>query len=223
MWNEALAWKYGNPQTKQSVRPFTKKDWNQLLGHCMAVTDAPCNLFAAELLEAYPDAKVILTTRDTPEQWWKSVNESLLPFTRYWEDTTSLSARFLKAFGPQHPPALSTFVDWCAEIYLRPWYDEDDAKRLYAEHNERIRALVPRERLLEFNVKQGWEPLCRFLGKDVPDSPFPRVNDKEQWDRFAGENARIVRRVAVSNFLKTVGVPLLAVLVAGVGMFVRWT
>lgn len=44
-------------------------------------------------------------------------------------------------------------------------------------HNEHVRSVVPRERLLEFQVQQGWEPLCRFLDKRVPKEPFPRVNE----------------------------------------------
>jgi hypothetical protein len=49
-------------------------------------------------------------------------------------------------------------------------------KSVYREHNERVRAVIPRDKLLVFNVKQGWEPLCEFLGVEVPDVPFPRAN-----------------------------------------------
>ena len=49
----------------------------------MAVADAPCNLFADGFLEAYPETKVILTLKDSAEQWYKAVNESLLPFTKF--------------------------------------------------------------------------------------------------------------------------------------------
>lgn len=88
------------------------------------------------------------------------------------------------------------------KIYLRPWYDEENAKRLYAEHSEHIRTLVSKETLREYNVKEGWGPLCEFLGEEVPAEGFPRVNYREQWEGFVGENAGMVRRVAVRRFLR---------------------
>ena len=54
-------------------------------------------------------------------------------------------------------------------------------------HNERVKAVIPADRLLVFDVRQGWQPLCAFLGVAVPDTPFPRTNDRaEFWDRVSG-------------------------------------
>jgi hypothetical protein len=63
LWGQAIEAKF-----EGKGKPFTKEQWDQLLGHCQAVTDTPCNMFGKELIEAYPNAKVILTTRD-PDAW----------------------------------------------------------------------------------------------------------------------------------------------------------
>lgn len=64
-----------------------------------------------------------------------------------------------------------------------------------------IRGLVPKERLLEWSVEDGWEPLCEFLGKPVPDEPFPHVNAAAGW---AGQEMRIGKKYimgAIKNVL----------------------
>lgn len=54
----------------------------------------------------------------------------------------------------------------------------DKLREGYLKHNEHIRSIVPKDNLLEFRPEQGWEPLCNFLGKDVPkDEPYPRLNE----------------------------------------------
>lgn len=67
-------------------------------------------------------------------------------------------------------------------LRLIPWMGMDrfpeNGKKYYREHNELVRRVVPKEKLLEYNVKEGWGPLCRFLGKEVPDVPFPHVNER---------------------------------------------
>ena len=61
--------------------------------------------------------------------------------------------------------------------------DRDFAIGVYQEHNEAVRREVPAERLIDFEVKQGWAPLCAFLGKPVPETPFPNVNDSAEFKR----------------------------------------
>lgn len=64
----------------------------------------------------------------------------------------------------------------------------------YLEHNKRVRKACPPERLLEFKLGSGWEPLCEFLGKEVPGCPYPNVNDKEM---FIGVNKAVMNRATV--------------------------
>lgn len=164
MWMDALAAKYDGVG-----EPFTREDWDQLLGNCQAVCDWPAVAFARELIEAYPEAKVILTTRDA-DPWHASTMK-----TFYWR---------------AHEPELGMLssVSWAAGMYrpmIRKFFDgffEGDfpgrGKEIYRRHYDEVRALVPKDRLLEFRVSEGWEPLCRFLGEPVPKGEgFPNVND----------------------------------------------
>ena len=65
------------------------------------------------------------------------------------------------------------------------WENRHKLKQGFIDHNEKIRKLVPREKLLEFRVQEGWEPLCKFLGKDVPDVPYPRLNEGDNAAKYA--------------------------------------
>ncbi|KAK1481796.1 hypothetical protein CTAM01_13854 [Colletotrichum tamarilloi] len=109
--------------------PFTRKDWDELFGSYDAVTDLSC-FWAVQLIDAYPDAKIILTERDF-DKWFPSFDSQVIQ----------------PLFGP-----------W-VDVFL----------------------------------KDGWEPLCKFLEKDVPkDKSFPRVNDKASHT----ESDRVIRRAA---------------------------
>jgi hypothetical protein len=55
-------------------------------------------------------------------------------------------------------------------------FDKAHCLRVVEQHCERVRRTLPAQRLLVYRVQEGWEPLCRFLGVDVPDEPFPHVN-----------------------------------------------
>ena len=76
--------------------------------------------------------------------------------------------------------------------------DEDNAKKVYISMHEEVRRIVPKDRLLEFQLKDGWRPLCEFLGKDVPDTPFPRVNESAEF----GERMKLIMKLAVIRVAK---------------------
>ncbi|KAF4122323.1 NAD dependent epimerase dehydratase [Geosmithia morbida] len=168
MWMDALRAKYDGVG-----KPFTREDWDQLLGNAQAVCDWPAIAFAKELIEAYPEAKVVLTNRDV-DSWHASTMRTV-----YWR-VTDPELRWLSNF------------DWAAGMYypmLRKFFDTffrgdfpNQGKDVFLNHYDEVRSLVPRDRLLEYRVQDGWEPLCRFLGEPVPaDSPFPNVNDNSDF------------------------------------------
>ena len=65
---------------------------------------------------------------------------------------------------------------------------QPELEKAFLAHSDAVQAAVPADRLLVYQVKEGWEPLCAFLGKPVPDEPFPRTNDRgEFWDRVSGK------------------------------------
>lgn len=184
LWRDAFAAKFDNGPA------FTRADWDQLLGHCQAVCDWPAVAFAKELIEAYPEAKVILTNRDV-DSWHASTMKTV-----YWR-VMDPELRWLQYFS------------WAAGLYypmLKKFFDEffegdfpNQGKRIYKEHYENVRSLVPKERLLEFSIKDGWEPLCKFLGDPVPQgTKFPHVNDNSDFvARSRRRNRNQMKNVAL--------------------------
>ncbi|KAJ7457730.1 P-loop containing nucleoside triphosphate hydrolase protein [Mycena latifolia] len=180
-WTEAIDAKFEGKGT-----PFGRAEWDQLLGHCQAVTDVPAILFSEELIATYPDAKVILTLRD-PAAWWASYTSSLQTFYRS-ERLASAGAA-----DPAHFGKVLGFSGRSIELMLgTPAADaqEEASKARLAAHYASVKAMVPKERLLEVEVGEGWGRLCAFLGEEVPQDAFPRTNDakalRENIDAWAG-------------------------------------
>ena len=124
-----------------------------------------------ELIAAYPEAKVIVSERD-PDKWYKSCQQTVMQAG----NLTFLPLIFLDR------PFFTRFIGMMSVINPgafgpKGMEDPENAKKVYHELHEEVRRLVPKERRLEFQLGDGWEPLCKFLGKDVPDKPFPHVND----------------------------------------------
>ncbi|AGL19423.1 sulfotransferase family protein [Actinoplanes sp. N902-109] len=133
------------------------------LAGCRSTVDWPGTFFWRELVAAHPDAKVILTVRD-PGKWYESACNTIFQ-------------------AAQHAPAgvevqvgMTHRIVWEGTFGGR-FTDRDHAIRVFEEHNAAVRREVPADRLLEFEVKDGWAPLCEFLGVPVPGTDFPRTND----------------------------------------------
>ncbi|KAJ7354241.1 P-loop containing nucleoside triphosphate hydrolase protein [Mycena albidolilacea] len=144
-----------------------------------AVTDLPAILFSEELIAAYPEAKVVLTNRD-PAKWWKSYSGSLQTLYR-WK-----RVRVAGWFDPWHFGKVIKFAFMAVTIVLgdaAARAEKEKSKARFVEHYENVRKIVPKERLLEYEVGEGWHRLCKFLGDKVPDTEFPRVNDTETLKR----------------------------------------
>ncbi|KAF7309000.1 hypothetical protein MKEN_01100900 [Mycena kentingensis (nom. inval.)] len=174
MWLEALQAKFEGRGT-----PYTRADWDQLLGHCAAVTDAPSMLFAADLIAAYPSAKVILTLRD-PQKWWKSFSSTILKAVN--SASLALAARVDPAGVGRIVPMARLVTESLMGGPQEEWTEERGVRQFEA-HCATIREIVPRERLLEYRPGDGWESLCAFLKKDVPECAFPRTNDEAMFRR----------------------------------------
>ncbi|PYI08309.1 hypothetical protein BO78DRAFT_395706 [Aspergillus sclerotiicarbonarius CBS 121057] len=175
MWQEAVDRKFFNaPGSK-----YGRAEFDQLLHDYGAVSsDTPVIAFADDLIEAYPDAKVVLVERDIDswyESWMSSViKNSYDPFVTV---IYTLDRWFTHPLGHVHK---STFEGW---LGIK---GPEDAKRVskekYREHYALVRRLTPPDRLLEFKLGDGWGPLCEFLGKPVPEVPFPHLNEKKWLD-----------------------------------------
>jgi hypothetical protein len=154
------------------------------------VTDWPAAAFPEELIAAYPEAKVILTVRDSPEAWHKSVSNTIWT-GRFIMAPPSSPLQWLVQKLLDRPPC------WPAmqKVYRHAIGNDflTKGKGIYLAQNEKVRELAApkgKDGFLEFNVKEGWGPLCEFLGVPVPDAPFPRVNDTEQWLAHVGAHKK---------------------------------
>jgi hypothetical protein len=155
--------------------PITKEIFDGLLGHCGAVTDAPCHIFAAELMEFYPDAKIVLVERDI-DSWFTS-------WSHFLDSALSPTLTPLANCDPQYGGRIAAVGNAGVKAQcggtLEPAAAKARSKEMYKMYYALVRSLAAEGRILEYRLGDGWEPLCKFLGKDVPDVPFPHVNDKE--------------------------------------------
>ena len=146
-------------------------DFTTMYADIDAVCDSPACFFWDEILRCFPDAKVVLQERDNIEVWIKSALKT-------YELTITTQEQWWTQLGFVITP---TGRKWkrLLNLELARMFNNGDAEylaKLYVDHNARVKALVPRDKLLVWNVKQGWKPLCEFLGVPVPDEPFPRLN-----------------------------------------------
>ena len=151
-------------------------DWKHIFQNYQATVDWPSTLFYKDLMAVYPDAKVILTTRD-PERWYTSSYDTI------YED--------------QRRPEMYEEHDWPIEMdwmlkatiwdgtFQGRFDDKEYAIDCFLRHNEEVKQFVPPERLLVYEVKEGWEPLCNFLNVTlIPDEPFPHSNSTEEFQNI---------------------------------------
>jgi Sulfotransferase domain len=158
--------------------------WKEAFEGQRSTVDWPGGYFYRELMDAYPQAKVLLSVRD-PDSWERSFRDTIVAM-RHGESLMRLLSsargeidprwrRYLALvdrmfWGPQ-----GTFADGFAE----PSQLIEQMHR----HHEEVEHTVPPERLLVWEVTDGWAPLCDFLGVDVPSEPLPHANDR---DTFVG-------------------------------------
>lgn len=154
-----------------------KIDWKTFMAPWGSACDFPSSLYYRELMEAFPDAKVVLTVRDSGS-WYASMRETIVPMFR----------RFPNRVVIPHLPVLSSPSRVMGGSELRRriidrFDDEAHVRKEFEAHIAEVERVVPPERLLVLDVKQGWAPLCSFLGVPIPSEPFPRVNDTAEFKR----------------------------------------
>jgi hypothetical protein len=143
-------------------------DWDRFLQGYAASVDWPASMFWGKLSDANPDAIVLLSTRDSPRTWWESAEATFLPLARRsldpgWEEGADLAA------------LMERFAE------TPEWNHPDVLMRAYERHNARVRSSVPPDRLVDWQARDGWEPICRALGLPVPHEAFPWTNRREDW------------------------------------------
>ncbi|MER5470015.1 sulfotransferase family protein [Streptomyces sp. NPDC002935] len=169
-------------QWEKIVCDGQRPDWAALFDGYRSAVDGPCAVYYQQISKAFPDAKVILTVRDA-ESWYRSTYDTLYQFA-------------LRSM--QHPPepgsqqdrlfrVTSTMV-WDG-LFGGRFADKDHAIEVYHRHNEDVVRALGKDNVLVYEVKQGWEPLCAFLGTEVPPEEFPRANDAASMRRRIAQAA----------------------------------
>ena len=149
-------------------------DWDRLFDGYQATTAWPACTYYQQLIDHYPDAKVILSVRD-PERWYASAYETIYPAHAV---VPPWVGKLFPKLGVFRKMILEQVWDGTFESRFA---DKELAIGKFNAHNQQVIDSVPAEKLLVFEVKQGWEPLCQFLGVPAPDTPFPHLNDKQQF------------------------------------------
>jgi Sulfotransferase domain len=180
-----------------------KVGWEEFLAGYGVAVDWPACSFYEVLMEAFPEAPVILTVRDPPE-WYESTRSTIYELRRLTTGPLPLRAAF--AFAELFVPGVAGTVRLADRLVWEETFggrfeDRAYAMEVFERHNEAVRRRVPPERLLVFDVREGWVPLCDFLGVEAPDEPFPRLNE-------AGE----MRRRLLGHVALSAAAPALAVL-----------
>ncbi|KAK3734681.1 hypothetical protein QZH41_013942 [Actinostola sp. cb2023] len=188
-----------------------------------AVIASPACFFWKEIFDAFPDAKVVLMVRDNEEVWRESCRRCYKELiSQFHSHPFWMKLAYRLTTTGQKWQRFCQNIESRVEILKTTNEDSDPVfvKNIYSEHNARVQSSIPRDQLLVYNVKQGWQPLCEFLGVEVPDVPFPRlnvnnagiadlINKSHLWDRMKNELALILALVglisaAVVSYVVTV-------------------
>jgi hypothetical protein len=134
-------------------------DWDRLFGDCISCMDWPSARYWPQLVQDFPEARVILTHRSA-ESWWTSFAKTILPL-------------LMDDAGPLAEPGADMIK---AQVFGGRPDDRTHAIATYKANVARVMAKVPANRLLVHELGDGWEPLCAHLGVPVPDQPYPSAN-----------------------------------------------
>ena len=159
---------------------WPKVDWAEVFDGYNSQVDWPGAAVWRQTAVAFPDAKVVHTERPEDE-WWNSFSVTIGKF-------------FDRAPGMSLPPHIAEIFHIMAGWFMKDTFaghtDRATAIAAYRLNNQQVRDTIPAERLLVFNVAEGWGPLCRFLERQEPATPFPRSHPRDDfWAHFGGEPA----------------------------------
>jgi hypothetical protein len=159
-------------------------DWDALFVAYRSAVEWPTVAFLSEVIRHFCAAKVVLTLRD-PEAWYESANATIF-------DGLELSA--------SHPDPIKRVRSGMKRrlilerTFAGRYREKAYALEVFRQHNQHVIELVPPERLLQYEVSYGWEPLCKFLDKPVPKEPFPSLNARADFLASEPEWAKTIKK-----------------------------
>ena len=168
----------GNDEQTRMWRAHVRGEspgWEALYSGYRSALDWPTAHYWRELSETYPDAKMLLTVRD-PEKWHRSVVATIAKGMTSSNDPESIGVKLV-----------------ANQVFGGRIQDRDHAISVYEAHNAAVKAAFGPERLLIYEVSEGWEPLCAHLDVPVPDEPFPLTNTTADF------RARFADRLAIKE------------------------
>jgi hypothetical protein len=164
-------------------------DWDALYDGYQATVDFPCYPWYKQHMKQYPEAKVILSIRPF-EKWYQSF------YSTIWQSQNPPESERI-AMGEKiaASPRLQSVMQVMGFAkqtineghFQGKFLDKDFMERVFNDHNEEVKNYVPADRLLVFDVCEGWEPLCKFLDVEVPIEALPHTNKKEDFAAMVGE------------------------------------
>ncbi|KAJ5134869.1 hypothetical protein N7448_000108 [Penicillium atrosanguineum] len=174
-WTEAMNCRFFN-----QGRHYDRDDFDRLRGKYDALLDIPASLFWEDLRRLYPEAKIILTTRSA-DSWFQSVHNTIIP----WLEKPILNV--LQFVEPRRLRPELRMVKTAYKVICNNDYRSDSLRQRFLDHNNRVRFGVQSESFLEMQLGDGWEPLCAFLRVPVPDKPYPKINNTNEFNQGASE------------------------------------
>lgn len=155
--------------------------WDEIFNGFEATVDWPGSFFYKELMQAYPDAKVLLSVRESAA-WARSMRDTI--WGLFYGETM---IRHLSSARAEIDPKWRGYMEMMDEMWRLsglmdgPATSDEYLSAAIDRYHDEVRSTVPPERLLVWSVCDGWEPLCEFLEVPVPDMPFPRLNESKQF------------------------------------------
>lgn len=188
MWISAFDAKYGS----KGQWPWSREDWDKILGLSQACCDMPAAVFSVEIANAYPEAKVVILNRDA-DAWYESVQSTITNAMKPKTVWGMISTLYMAALDSRQRNWMR--LGMTMGKYLVTLDDPKRKTETIAWFHEQYRGFrdgILEERRIEFSVKDGWAPLCEHLGLPIPlvldkesgemvEAPFPHVNDRETW------------------------------------------
>ena len=154
------------------------RNWDAAFAGYRSQVDWPGATYWRELAEYYPDAKIVLSVRPV-EGWYASFEKTIVPY--------------IENRGKHDTPYRNRQSEMVHELIGRQTFgdrlrDRDYVMSIYEAHTAEVQASVPPDKLLTYEVGTGWEPLCAFLGVEVPDTEYPNTNSTKDFQKRTSSN-----------------------------------
>lgn len=167
----------------QRLRNGNLPDYDLLFKEYQSSVDFPSAIYYREFMRQYPEAKVILTIRNA-DKWYDSAQKTIfkgMPKPIFY--ILKIMSKFVKKAH-----LMLQVYEYAQELVKKEFFNARFKERAYCKDifnkwNEEVIRTVPKEKLLVFEVKDGWEPLCKFLNVPIPDIPFPKSNDSDNFEK----------------------------------------